>query len=862
MKLAPFYSSPRARFFDSNGNPLSNGRVSFYYPSTTTLKQIYSGSDGLTPVSNPQILDSEGYVEDGGVWLGEGNYKVVLEASDGSGGYTNEWSIDDIPSANPDGSGISSTFVNTIDDLRAIVDGSVSIAYVMGYYESQDGGGGYFVWDKDSTASDDGGSVIAPSGIPTTGRWIRSFGDNVTAWQFGAMSNATSVVDSNLTFMMFFASNNKRKKVLIQSDSYEISSVMFLTGDVSLEIQEGAKFIGTGSVTIDCTSLKVNGQKSLIGGTVDLKIIPTNPIDSFADWWGTYWVVKSAGNYQSKLLFNGSYTVVPTESTSHLTWEIFDGSVINFASSVYTTSIERYIADENANDIFDADYTVLQITDQREISINHFADALVDSTSYSVILNIVTLGATKNGVINWAGKKVYNSVPLFGVPTTNFSITSKVLVGSLWKFNNSCWVGYILNGSGDYIIDVTSPAFPIANNGTIYAQWLGAGYNVDNDNQNILEVANSWGAGVVPVSGDGSTFVFATDFEFYNSDVLYTYNFIDMGFAFLYVSGAGTNGSVYFRNNTILKNITIKSQNITDLAELSFGKESDFLLNRIPIIKMDNVTLVIPNGGFISQYCYLSVKGSYLEFRNALSYLGVGDYLNTTIISKTLITGEGSIPITQFSNYQAPTKITNCDITGALEVYVGIDFSIKDSRIRADDSAITIGFVNFTTPKTNIIIVGNTFDYTGANTDSIKGVIAYKGNGNVGCVVKDNIHNGFLYSGTSATLRKSLTFNNATADVYFDNDWVILPYLSYGVSNRALPVNATVTILMTDPLPTTFIPDVITAGQVEVVDSSTPLLEGYFKVIIQDIKNRSGGAFSCFVTMSVSVNDYDTKFLP
>ena len=74
-----FYSSPRARFFDTNGNPLSNGRVSFYEAGTTTLKTIYTDITQTTPAPNPMLLDAEGYVRDQGIWLGQGRYKFKLD---------------------------------------------------------------------------------------------------------------------------------------------------------------------------------------------------------------------------------------------------------------------------------------------------------------------------------------------------------------------------------------------------------------------------------------------------------------------------------------------------------------------------------------------------------------------------------------------------------------------------------------------------------------------------------------------------------------------------------------------------------------------------------------------------------------
>lgn len=51
-----------------------------------------------------------------------------------------------------------------------------------------DGGGGIFYWDPKSTAADDGGLVIQPSGV-TTGRWKRIVGGPLNVRWFGALGD-------------------------------------------------------------------------------------------------------------------------------------------------------------------------------------------------------------------------------------------------------------------------------------------------------------------------------------------------------------------------------------------------------------------------------------------------------------------------------------------------------------------------------------------------------------------------------------------------------------------------------------------------------------------------------------------------
>ena len=66
----------RFREFDSNGDPLSGGKLYSYEAGTTTPKATYTDSTGNTANANPVILDSSGYAD---LWLGAGAYKFVLK---------------------------------------------------------------------------------------------------------------------------------------------------------------------------------------------------------------------------------------------------------------------------------------------------------------------------------------------------------------------------------------------------------------------------------------------------------------------------------------------------------------------------------------------------------------------------------------------------------------------------------------------------------------------------------------------------------------------------------------------------------------------------------------------------------------
>lgn len=69
------------QFLDNNGNPLSGGKVYTYAAGTTTPQTTYTGRNGVTPNTNPIILDSAGRTPEQ-IWSTEGLlYKYVVATS-------------------------------------------------------------------------------------------------------------------------------------------------------------------------------------------------------------------------------------------------------------------------------------------------------------------------------------------------------------------------------------------------------------------------------------------------------------------------------------------------------------------------------------------------------------------------------------------------------------------------------------------------------------------------------------------------------------------------------------------------------------------------------------------------------------
>lgn len=86
--------------------------------------------------------------------------------------------------------------IPTIAALRLADGGFHSTVHLQYYATIGDGGGGIFDWNASSTAVDDGGTIIAPTGL-STGRWIRRFsGDFKIEW-FGPATVGNSTAFNN-----------------------------------------------------------------------------------------------------------------------------------------------------------------------------------------------------------------------------------------------------------------------------------------------------------------------------------------------------------------------------------------------------------------------------------------------------------------------------------------------------------------------------------------------------------------------------------------------------------------------------------------------------------------------------------------
>ena len=164
-------SSNIEQYFDDEGRPLVNGRVSFYKHDSDILADIFyvEGAD-YVQADNPVITADDGRVPT--VWFEAAIIDVKIEKCLPDGSYeqidTFQMGFDYPKAAN-------STLAYGIEELKN-TDPAVGIVQVVGYHTDNDAPARFYVWDANCTTAADGGCIVE-SDIGEEGRWVLLWDD-------------------------------------------------------------------------------------------------------------------------------------------------------------------------------------------------------------------------------------------------------------------------------------------------------------------------------------------------------------------------------------------------------------------------------------------------------------------------------------------------------------------------------------------------------------------------------------------------------------------------------------------------------------------------------------------------------------
>ena len=111
-------------FYDSNGLPLSGGLLYSYVAGTSTPLATYTDETGLTPNTNPVVLNAAGRAP---VWMGDNSYKFTLTDSIGNLQFT----VDNVQSIASQIAAITSDFESVSISYTQLQTAGLSNAIVL-----------------------------------------------------------------------------------------------------------------------------------------------------------------------------------------------------------------------------------------------------------------------------------------------------------------------------------------------------------------------------------------------------------------------------------------------------------------------------------------------------------------------------------------------------------------------------------------------------------------------------------------------------------------------------------------------------------------------------------------------------------
>ena len=489
--MAQYFFNPRSTYVTNTGQVASLGRLAFYESGTQTPKAVYA-QDGVTPITNPVVLDAGGRSPE--IKLGTGDYKVILESYVGLDQasqpiYTPVWTIDPYngESGSTGGSG-NVVIVNNIADLRLIDITAFTTAYVIGYYVPGDLGQGWFNFDSTATGNDDQGSIIVPSGGGGVGRWLRLFEDDVIYPQmWGAMDNIVgATVSSRLIATFDYANASELQKTIIfPEQDYPIGgSISFTGANTEVIFKRGAKItravVTPTTLTINVKSVVIPiNNAGIVGSEVTLNITTSDVSDiPLSSWGGTSdldTLVKASNNYNGRLIIDRAYVIgaagvlSSTISNAHF---IQTGSISAPTAYAGKITFNRFTYEDNLTKIFLDDQSKYLFENIKTFQAQHFIPTAsnIIAADYAMLINSVTLNGGRNAAIIWDYYSNYTFTA--AVPTaTDYKLEMLVGEQSTITFNFDVYFGTVVNQPGRKIF-VNAGGSPILNQ-VIYPQWFG-----------------------------------------------------------------------------------------------------------------------------------------------------------------------------------------------------------------------------------------------------------------------------------------------------------------------------------------------------------------------------------------------------
>lgn len=308
------------------------------------------------------------------------------------------------------------TKITNIAQLRTRKGTTNALVETLGYYTASDGGGNTFQWNTSSVLADNGGSIIAVTGV-ATGRWIASETDTVNILQFGAkpdgITNATTAITNAFSL---------GKEVKVPKGIYLVNGEIPILNNVKCEQDVFFKvansytgtvfsiksknglileniYVDSSGTGISITALKIEGLRnslianfgmgSAIGNTTDIGIHMITSHSSFADY-GCY-----CNTIVNPFIIRGSKGILTTQRVGdivgHTHLNIIGGWIGSQTShNIHLNHMYQFYSTNIATDVVNAVAYKVENSHQVHIHVGEYNQdgTLVDVQDTSDFVNI------------------------------------------------------------------------------------------------------------------------------------------------------------------------------------------------------------------------------------------------------------------------------------------------------------------------------------------------------------------------------------------------------------------------------------------------------------------------------------------
>lgn len=297
MKL----SLPCNQYFDDNGKPLSDGRVTVRLHGSDTLADIYTlEGNQYIKAANPYTLEHDGRSPT--LYFDAGLVDVQLQDSDLASVDTFSTGLV-VDSLAPDSQ------VDTIAALKQVDPTSNPCVRVLGYYKVGDAPDRIYVWDEGYTVEADGGYIVASS-VRSTGRWILLWGcDELPCTIYGVSEGSETNIGRLLTYQQQVGTFRQATAPAVRFMAGIYKSKYDYTTTKTVVMDPGASFE---EASIECYELHVSGKPTK-GYYGDFSFTSTSA-KACQSWFRTFGSFLACGAYD--LYFDGDKSVTLAKSVT------------------------------------------------------------------------------------------------------------------------------------------------------------------------------------------------------------------------------------------------------------------------------------------------------------------------------------------------------------------------------------------------------------------------------------------------------------------------------------------------------------------------------------------------------------------